>query len=1003
MLDKFAGNATLTVQSTSTSYTATGQQTTLTIPYGAFGAQWFVECLVGLEFDYGKNQGWVQLFAPSPNPSSLAQPRCLLAGAAEGASNALLAITSSLTGGSCKKTGSQQNLTGTTHRLIDATNYAVRNSEVKSLERRCRDIFPPPPSSLAPFNFRGAFSFTNGNPVTVLVGNSSIVAPFQTTLLSPTRDDYALATCVKEVVTLPDGSEVKLFNAANECMFLKASTSEGVLRVLGWTNSASTCASSSFKDAKNANANVAAFRASGVFPLAPPPPAGSTPPPPRAAMTVQSLPVTKFTQVLSMPLGSGTNDDLAIKLMSPCAAASIRASYAASLGVPISSVVLERFSFSDGTPAVNLSPTDAGNQASGACTGSRRLEAESGARALQAPSPVTTSTILVNPPASATTALTTLTPQINVAGGVGLATADAAPTGITSATLSLPQPKPAIVRITPYVPSDLIMETHNLPRGKGATNDFNLDGVGNMDSMMKCAQSLGDPASCPNTYVFGAIAPGVSLIVAGVVFLIVWFLSYCIACCTTCQCCRAKRCPARDRSAGGRFEKCAKWVPIVRAVLGVITCGLVLGGLGSVQKFPGGLTAVTNLVQSFGSTASSLVDLLTGTTATEQALVLLNGTTLQLAPPLGAVNTAAQQFSALNGEFSTPGYEACASPPTGTCTQPIIKTLVGELSSALTLAASGSGSITGASSSITTMKSSITSALGAISLGGIENQITMYTSAALGVIAAIVVFQAVLVCRNFFACCMFKCLAPVSIILNFIIFLLAGIFYIIGVVGADCCFRPNQLIMSAISVPELNYFLSCAIDTTVPTPSALDAVSGVISTVAGGISQLSALKTQVDAAVQFGNTNPSVSDAYAGYGPLITGSGSARQTNSVFTSAAASLNKALGSLQAIPDEVLSCAQVDGMLSRLWDGMCNGTVTSAIGIARVLIAAGVFMLIQMAIGIDVCCYRACNINKQKPLFPTRASPLSTLHPTHRPGRPPRVEGRRSQGLRGGGIQ
>jgi hypothetical protein len=84
-------------------------------------------------------------------------------------------------------------------------------------------------------------------------------------------------------------------------------------------------------------------------------------------------------------------------------------------------------------------------------------------------------------------------------------------------------------------------------------------------------------------------------------------------------------------------------------------------------------------------------------------------------------------------------------------------------------------------------------------------------------------------------------------------------------------------------------------------------------------------------------------------------------------------------------------------------MCNGTVTSAIGIARVLIAAGVFMLIQMAIGIDVCCYRACNINKQKPLFPTRASPLSTLHPTHRPGRPPRVEGRRSQGLRGGGIQ
>ena len=44
-----------------------------------------------------------------------------------------------------------------------------------------------------------------------------------------------------------------------------------------------------------------------------------------------------------------------------------------------------------------------------------------------------------------------------------------------------------------------------------------------------------------------------------------------------------------------------------------------------------------------------------------------------------------------------------------------------------------------------------------------------------------------------------------------------------------------------------------------------------------------------------------------------------------------------------------------MFSRLWEGLCNGTVTSAIGISRVLIAAGVFMLLQMAIGIDLCCY------------------------------------------------
>jgi hypothetical protein len=36
-------------------------------------------------------------------------------------------------------------------------------------------------------------------------------------------------------------------------------------------------------------------------------------------------------------------------------------------------------------------------------------------------------------------------------------------------------------------------------------------------------------------------------------------------------------------------------------------------------------------------------------------------------------------------------------------------------------------------------------------------------------------------------------------------------------------------------------------------------------------------------------------------------------------------------------------------------ICGGAITSAIGIARILIAAGVLLFVQLAIGVDVCCY------------------------------------------------
>ena len=284
-----------------------------------------------------------------------------------------------------------------------------------------------------------------------------------------------------------------------------------------------------------------------------------------------------------------------------------------------------------------------------------------------------------------------------------------------------------------------------------------INGLMDMSTTAKCAQSLGEKASCPNTYIFGAIAPGVGLIVAGVVFLIVWIISYLIACCTAC-CPRTKCCPARDRSAGGKFEKCAKVVPIVRAVLGLITCALVLGGLGSVPRFPGGLTAVTALIDNFSGTVGSLVTLLSENTTTPVQVFKLDGTSESLVSPLAAVSAAASNFSAVNVLVNTASYPTCGMSPSGTCTQQAVATMISALTTALQAAGSGSGSIQAATGAMSGVQTMIKNSLGAISLNGLETQITMYAMAALGVIAAIIVFQAVLVCRHFLACCAFKSL-----------------------------------------------------------------------------------------------------------------------------------------------------------------------------------------------------------------------------------------------------
>ena len=754
IIDAFSGSADLNFGSTSLTGTAHG--TAMAFHGASIGTDaYLVECLVSLALDYGGNKGWIQLFAPSPAAGGLKQPRCLLAEAQNGQGNAQLSVTSDLNATACAV--KRRTLNGTSANVISVTGFSTAGTAITTtFEEHCAAIYNVN-GALAPFAFEGAYTHPgSGNAVKVLVSNTSVLMHVRNASLTPVQDSYAKASCVRAAAVLNSTDEAVLANGDNRCMYIKMRPAAGVLQV---TDFIANCSISSFAYAK---AVAGSTRVSGRFLALPPAagPAAAAPPPPASAVAVQVVPVATFTQTFTMPADKGS-DDLAINLMTPCAVASIRAAYAASLGVPMASVVLSTFTFADSTPAVSLSPTDAGNLASGLCAGLRRLAVAAGgagARALPgATSTVTASTTIANPSAAAT--LTVAAGFTIIVAGVGSSASTGASSAPVLSTQALLQPVPLITRLTPYVPSDLIKSAHALPRGKDSTNDFSLAGLSDMSGMMKCAQSLGAKDSCPNTYIFGAIAPGVGLIAAGIVFLIVWIFAYGIACCSSC--CRTKCCPKRDRSAGGKFERCAKVLPIVRAVLGVITCALVLGGLGSVQKFPGGLTAVTGLVNSFSNTIASLVVLLDpATPATPVPLSLLDGTVISLVSPMAAVSAAANDFTTVKGLVNTPAYPACPGSGTLTshCTQATVATLISALATALHTAATSGGSIGKASTALAGVQTTITNSLGSISLKGLETQITMYASAALGVIAAIIIFQAVLVCRTFLACCAFKSL-----------------------------------------------------------------------------------------------------------------------------------------------------------------------------------------------------------------------------------------------------
>ena len=829
-------------------------------------------------------------------------------------------------------------------------SYSLQLSGATAFVPACSAAAPSRQSAaaMALVNFIG-----QAGGLLINITNSSILMPESASALGGAPGIYSVLTCVSDAVALADGSVKVSSFSANVCAYLLPTNS--FLAATAW----GACSHANFAAAASA---LSAQRFLGTFPYAAPPPASAVPPPPPAAATeLTPVPTLNFATTLTFPSALSV-DSFAASLLCPCSIAALRVSMAASLGVALNKVLLQSFTLSDSSVVV-LDPSNAGNLAGGACSGAgacgaalrRELAAAAyGARVLQPSQSVQLSATVVQPSAATSAAIGSATISASVP-GLGAATGGSV-SGVTSGTATLPVPLAPIVRIKPYAPSSLILQFHAIPRG-ASTNIFSAANM-DLDSIIKCGQALGAKDKCANNYIFGALAPGLALIVVGIVALVLWLLSYACACIRCCGFCKPRnRTGALD--AKGRPPRCARVVkalPAARLVLGIINMGLIFGALSYTPLFPKGLVGISDLATSLVSTLGDTAALVTGQTpGPAYSIRLFDGSTSgPYFAPQPAVSAAAVDLSCLYSQTdptSSPSdascaynsaFDACGTSPTGRCTASFVQNLLSGASSALS-AASGAG-MSGAGSAVTAAQGAITGSLGSLNLASVQALIVQAANTLFVVIALMCVVQALWVCRCYFACCMYKCLAPVSIIFCFLVFLLAGIFYLFAVLGSDVCAAPADTIITATgNMPQLTYYLSCATNPNLAPPDFLSAINGILSQITSGTTQLGKLVTSAATA-----SSP------AGYGPLIPISASSGAAPRL-VNAQTNLNGAFAAISAIPNAVFSCQQVDALFSAFFNSLCNGTVTSAAGIAQCLIAAGVFMLLQMAIGIDICCY------------------------------------------------
>ena len=656
------------------------------------------------------------------------------------------------------------------------------------------------------------------------------------------------------------------------------------------------------------------------------------PPPPPPSLEI----LTPHTKICPTQFSlTGNCLDSLDKSLNPCSIAAIRSAYADALGIPLGNMVLQGLTV--GGKTYTLLSSSSGNLATGLCSvvatdASCAARRELAGRELAAAT-ISYSAAAVQPAGSTLTAatVTSANPSMaSVAAAMGVPAPTAtAPTGVTASTVAVTF-QTTVARVNPYTPHELIKLYHAMPRFGGVTNNFTIPANFGFstDALLKQKES----------YLGGVVIPGLALIVIGFVVGFLYIFAYCCGCC---RCCRGQKC---KRDPDTYYKGIRRYVgpALAMGILAVINFALIISVIVYTPKFGLGISAFGVALNDFLALLTSAVAILGNSAAsTKFTYTKVDGTSVEILPMYGGLDLAAT--GAASASTMSQG-----GTPAVSMIQTLLSTVSAGLSSALTAVDQASSPLAGA-------KSSVDGAIPNDLLKQVSSIVGMAALGVFAVIAGIIFLQSSMVCRNRCACCMFKSFSLPAVILTILLFILAGIFNIIGMIGADVCYDPNTMLSNLIASGSdmgsqtLYYYLNCA-TTPMDPQGALTTIASATSLIATAASQTTNLQDQFYTAARSGGS------ALTAYGSLLTDD--ITITHPYFDSTdaigkmAMGVNNATSSLNILITDTLSCAALDKIFSKFWDGLCNGTIASAIGIARILIAAGVLLLIQLAIGIDV---------------------------------------------------
>ena len=411
------------------------------------------------------------------------------------------------------------------------------------------------------------------------------------------------------------------------------------------------------------------------------------------------------------------------------------------------------------------------------------------------------------------------------------------------------------------------------------------------------------------------------------------------------RCCGDVRCSKSRKPISAERPWCD--TPLSILVLAILNFILLLAAISLLPGFGTSIYNVQTIAKDFSSTLQNAAQVMTSTTL-PYTFTKFDGQKVTVTSLLNSINTGSAYASALILAVNSMNFIDVAEPVTLRYVALLFPSLSVELTASETAMNTAVTYINNAVAPIGKAGAVLSAGVNRIPFDLIKAYISQGGVIILGIFIGFMLIQSVMVCRNRFACCMFKGLVVVSVTLTSLIFILAAFFYMIGMFGADICYSPYTVINTLvgigtadIAIASLSYYMTC-IATSSTAGTFLETLNNSRSSLTLATTHHTAAYTRTAA----------ITTAY----PQIVNYFQAGSTFGVESTAIKeSLVNGTKTLNLLMEEILSCDAVGNLLiDPIITNLCGG-ITLSIGISRILITLGFFLMIQLMIGVSICAH------------------------------------------------